>query len=106
MNVFTQLTDSEGDAGEGGGRVDGAAEQRLDVVSLGGVLAPAQVRAGLQNRFCVQYTCTLTTISDPLCPLSYLGDSLVQAARQVVSAVRHAAHDVREVRLTLRGVCA
>ena len=59
MNVFTQLTDSEGDAGEGGGGVDGTAEQRLDVVSLGGVLAPAQVRAGLQNRFCVQYTCTL-----------------------------------------------
>ena len=41
------LTDAEGDAGQGGGGVDGAAEQGLDVVSLLGVLAPAQVRAGL-----------------------------------------------------------
>ena len=47
--IFYSLTDSEGDAGEGGGGVDGAAEQGLDVVSLGGVLAPAEVRAGLQS---------------------------------------------------------
>ena len=47
--IVKSLTDSEGDAGEGGGGVDGAAEQGLDVVSLGCVLPPAEVRAGLCN---------------------------------------------------------
>ena len=49
LMIVKWLTDSEGDAGEGGGGVDGAAEQGLDVVSLGCVLAPAEVRAGLCN---------------------------------------------------------
>ena len=56
--IVKYLTDSEGDAGEGGGGVDGAAEQGLDVVSLGCVLAPAEVRAGL----CIH------VISDPDIP--------------------------------------
>ena len=96
--IFYWLTDSEGDAGEGGGGVDGAAEQGLDVVSLGGVLAPAEVGAGLQS-----------VISEPdishLPPVSHLRYSLVQAAGQVVPAPRHAAHNVREVRLALSRVC-
>ena len=38
--------------------------------------------------------------------MSHLGYSLVQAAGQVVSSPRHAAHNVGEVSLTLCRVCA
>ena len=72
------LTYTHCNAGESGGCVGGAAEERLDVVRLGGVLAPAEVRAGR-------------------------GDALVQAAGQVISPVSHAAHDPREVSLALGG---
>ena len=72
------LTYTHSNAGESGGGVGGAAEERLDVVSLDVVLAPAEVRAGP-------------------------GDSLVQTAGQVVSPVSHAAHDLGKVRLALGG---
>ena len=72
------LTYTHSNAGESGGGVGGAAEERLDVVSLDVVLAPAEVRAGG-------------------------GDALVQAAGQVVSPVCHAAHNTREVILALCG---
>ena len=49
-NIFSSLTHSDSDAGEGGGGVGGAAELRLDGVRLRGVAASTQVRTRLEMK--------------------------------------------------------
>ena len=49
-NIFSSLTYSDSDAGEGGGGVGGAAELRLDGVRLRGVTPSTQVRTRLEMK--------------------------------------------------------